>query len=144
MISRNWNKTLSIILIIVLLGLFGVISYTYAGPQAEDSFTEFYLKGTGYSVENYPEVLTLGEKGEVTVGIINRQHETVTYVLEVIIAGIKDNEVNPVVLDHNEKWEEILCFTPDKRGDNQKVEFLLYKKGQGEVYQNLYLCVDVN
>ena len=26
------------------------------------------------------------------------------------------------------------CFTPDRVGDNQKVEFLLYRQGQNEVY----------
>jgi hypothetical protein len=28
-------------------------------------------------------------------------------------------------------------------GDNQKVEFLLYKNGSAEVYQDLHLWVDV-
>jgi len=73
----------------------------------------------------------VGEEGKVIVGIINR--------VEVAIDGVKNNEVGPVALDHNGEWEEIVGFTPGRAGDNQKVEFLLYKQGQNEVYQRLHL-----
>jgi uncharacterized membrane protein len=85
----------------------------------------------------------LGEEGKVIVGIINREHETVTYRVEVAINGVKNNEVVPVALDHDGEWEEIVSFTPNKAGDNQKVEFLLYRQGQSEVYQRLHLWADV-
>jgi uncharacterized membrane protein len=46
-------------------------------------------------------------------------------------------------LEHGGKWEQIMSFTPDKAGDNQKVEFLLYRQGQNEVYREVYIWIDV-
>ena len=141
--ERGWDKTLSIILVIVILGALAMLGYVIASPKVGERFTEFYIEGLEGKAADYPKELTMGEKGKVIVGIINREHETVTYRVEVVIDGVKNNEVGPVALDHDEKWEEIVGFTPNKAGDNQKVEFLLYRQGQNEVYQRLHLWVDV-
>ena len=61
------------------------------------------------------------------MGIVNREQETMTYRVEVAIDGVKNNELGPMTLDHDGKWEEIVSFTPVWAGDNQKVEFLLYQ-----------------
>jgi len=75
---------------------------------------------------------------------INREHETVSYRVEVRIDGVGNNEVGPLVLGHDEKWEEAVSFTPNRAGDSQKVEFLLYKNGGSEPYlKPLHLWVDV-
>ena len=75
--------------------------------------------------------------------IINREHETVSYQIEVAVDGVKRNEVGPVTLDHDDEWETVVGFTPAGVGDSQKVEFLLYRQGREEVYQELHLWVDV-
>ena len=42
------------------------------------------------------------------------------------------------------KWEMELSFIPQVAGDNQRVEFLLYKNGENKPYMEpLYLLVDV-
>ena len=67
-----------------------------------------------------------------------------SYRLEVSINGIKNNEIVPVVLEHDEKWEEIVNFTLGNAGNRQKVEFLLYKNGEPNLYlEPLRLWVDV-
>ena len=48
-----------------------------------------------------------------------------------------------MTLEHDEKWEEIVAFTPDRAGDRQKVEFLLYKQEQSEAYRGLHFWIDV-
>jgi len=141
--GRGWDKTLSIILVLAILGALGMLGYTIANPKVEEGFTEFYLEGLEGKAADYPKELVMGEEGKVIMGIINREHETVTYRVEVAIDGVKNNEVGPVALDHDGEWEKIVGFTPNKAGDNQKVEFLLYKQGQNEVYQRLHLWVDV-
>jgi len=138
-----WDRALSVILALTILGALGTLGYAIASPKVGERFTEFYIEGLEGKAIDYPKELALGEKGKVIVGIINREHETVTYRVEVAIDGAKNNEVEPVTLDHDGKWEEIVGFTPDKAGDNQKVEFLLYRQGQNEVYQRLHLWVDV-
>lgn len=88
--------------------------------------------------------MRLGGGEKVIVGIVNYKHEVVGYRIEVKIDGIENNEVGPVVLANEQKWEGIVSFTPDKAGDNQKVEFLLYKNGEAEpCLKPLHLWVDV-
>ena len=48
------------------------------------------------------------------------------------------------MLEHDEKWEETVSFTPARVGDNQKTEFLLYKNEESEPYlEPLHLWVNV-
>ena len=141
--GRGWDRTLSIILTLTILGALGMLGYAIASPKVGERFTEFYIEGLEGKAADYPKELVAGEEGKVIVGIINREHEMVTYRVEVAIDEIKNNEVGPVALDHDGEWEEIVGFTPGRAGDNQKVEFLLYKQGQNEVYHRLHLWVDV-
>ena len=138
-----WGRVLSVILALTILGVLGVLGYTIANPKAGEKFTEFYILGLEGKAIDYPEALMVGEEGKVLVGIINREREIATYWLEVDIDGVKNNEVGAVTLKDGEKWEGIAGFTPDKAGDNQKVEFLLYRQGREGVYQRLHLWVDV-
>ena len=87
--------------------------------------------------------LRVGEEGKVIVGIINREYEAVNYLVEVRVDGARDNQMGPLELGHDERREEPVSFTPDRAGDDQKVEFLLYKDGEGEPYLKLHLWVDV-
>ena len=137
-----WDRALSIILTVAILGGLGTLGYVIANPQGE-KFTEFYILGLNGKVIDYPGEPKVGEEGKVILGITNREGGAVTYRVEVLIDGVKNNEVGPVTLEHNGKWEEIVGFTPNRIGANQKVEFLLYRLGQNEVYQRLHLWVDV-
>ncbi len=138
-----WTKLLSIVLVVSILGTLGVLGYFITTPKVGEEFTEFYILGIEGKAADYPKELAMGEEGRVTVGIVNHEHEPVTYRIEVIMYGGKNKEVGPVGLEHNEKWEGIIAFTPNEPGENQKVEFLLYRQGQTDVYQSLHLWVDV-
>lgn len=133
----------SIILVLAVVGALGVLGYAIASPKAGEKFTEFYILGLDGKAIDYPGELIVGEEGKVKVGIISREQETATYWVEVAIEGAKSNEVGMVTLEDGEKWEGIVGFAPDRVGDNQKVEFLLYKQGWNGVYQRLHLWVDV-
>jgi len=137
-----WGRVLSIILALVILGALGALGYTIANPKAKE-FTEFYILGLEGKAIDYPEELMVGEEGKALMGIINREQEIATYWVEVTIDRVKNNEMRTVTLKNGEKWEGIAGFTPDKAGDNQKVEFLLYRQGQEGVYHRLRLWVDV-
>ncbi len=138
-----WSRVLSSILALAILGALAMLGYTITTHNLGERFTEFYLLSLSGEAEDYPHLLMVGEEGKVVVGIINREDETVTYRLEIRIDGVISNKVGAVTLKHDKKWEETVGFTPARVGDKQKVEFLLYKQGQSEVYQGLYLWVDV-
>lgn len=139
----RWDKALSIILVITIVGALGMLGYVLATPRAGERFTEFYLLGLSGEAIDYPEELAVGEEGKVLVAIVNRERETMAYQVEVMIDRAKNNEIGPVTLEHNGKWERLVGFTLNRTGDNQKVEFLLYKQGQNKAYTRLHLWVDV-
>jgi len=85
----------------------------------------------------------VGEEGEVVVSIINREHDKANYRVEVGIDGVITNKVGPVTLEHDEEWEAMVGFTPNKAGDKQQAEFLLYRQEQEEAYRRLHFWLDV-
>lgn len=140
--ASAWEKALFTILVTAILGTLVMLAYVVAVPRAEE-FTEFYILGLEGKAADYPERLAVGEEGKVIVGIVNHEGEEVNYRLEVRVDGEKKRNLEPIVLNNEQKWEEIVDFTVEKAGDKQKVEFLLYKLGQIEVYHSLYLRIDV-
>ncbi len=149
MVLFNWGKgiqsrVLSIILVLAVLGVLGVVSYAIAKPKVGQKFTEFYILGSEDRDADYPETLNTGQEGNVTIGIVNHEYQDVSYRVEVLLNGIKDDEVGPVRLEQDEKYEETVTFTLYQAGNNQKIEFLLYKNGDTEPYlEPLRLWIDV-
>ncbi len=140
-----WDKVLSVVLVVAMIGALGMLGYVIATPKVGERFTEFYILGMEGEAADYPQVLTVGEEGKVIVGIVNSEHERVSYHIEVMIGNAKNNEVGPIELEHDEKWEGIVVFTPNEPDEGQKVEFLLYKNGEVEPsVESLYLWIDVN
>lgn len=138
------DKVLSIVLIAAILGAIGALGYVIATPRVGEKFTEFYVLGLEGKAVDYPRELKVGEEGKVIVGIVNHEHETVSYRVEVMIDGVRNNEVREIVLKHDEKWEQEVSFIPEKAGGNQKVEFLLYRNSEAEPYlKPLCLWIDV-
>jgi len=123
------DKVLSIVLVFTVLGALGMMGYAIATPKMGQRFTEFYILGSEGKAADYPKELKVGQEGRVTIGVVNHEYETVSYRLEVRINGLKNNEVGPIVLEHEEKWEREVSFLPKIAGKNQRVEFLLYKNG---------------
>ena len=137
------DKVLSVILIVTILGAVGTLGYVIAAPKIGEKFTEFYILGPEGEAEGYPKELVVGEEGKVIIGIINQEHETVSYRVEVTIDGARHDEIGPVVLHHEGRWEHEVSFMPTQIGENQKVELLLYKQGQSEAYRSLHLWINV-
>lgn len=137
------NIALSVIPVLAIIGALGMLGYAIVKPGVTEEFTEFYILGPEAKAADYPRQLVVGQEGKVIAGIVNREQETASYGLEVIIDGVTNNEAGPVTLEYGEKWEGIVSFTPNRVGNNQKVEFLLYRQGQNEAYQELHLWVNV-
>ncbi len=146
---RGWgaqsllNKTLSAILVVAILGVVGVVGYITLSPRVGERFTEFYLLGLEGEAKDYPTELKVGDEGKVTLVIVNWEHETVSYEVEVTINGTTNRVIGPLILEHGEKWESEVTLIPTAAGVNQKVNFLLYKQGRSKTYRSLQLWVDV-
>ncbi|MBA7677351.1 hypothetical protein ES703_85608 [subsurface metagenome] len=90
-----------------------------------------------------PKELLVGKTGYVILGIVNHEHQFVTYTAKVLIEEKENNSLGPIILEHQEKWEEKIGFTPTQAGKNIKVQFLLYRDNQSESYRNLHLWLEV-
>ena len=138
------NKALTIILGVLLLCAIGGVIYISVSPGAGERFTEFYILGPEGKAVDYPEKVVLGEEAKVVAGIVNQEHREVSYRIEITIDGEKNGEIGPVVLNHEEKWEQEVRFRPEKVGTGQKVEFLLYKDEESATASEwLHIWVDV-
>jgi len=138
------NKVLAIILGVLLICAIGGVVYITVVPPVGEKFTEFYLLGTEGKAVGYPEEVVLGEEARVIVGIVNREYQETSYRIEITIAGEENGEIGPVVLAHDEKWEQEISIHPDRLGEQQKVEFLLYKNEMSaNASEKLYIWVDV-
>ena len=138
------GSVLSTILIIAMLGAIGTPRYVIAAPKVGERFTEFYVIGLDGKTVDYFKGLKVGEEGRVIVRIVNHEKEGVSYWVGVRIDGVRNNEVESTRLGDEPKWEEVVGFTPNRVGDNQKVEFLLHKNGKTEPYlKPLHLWINV-
>ena len=146
------DKILTAILIISIVLALSVTVYVIITPKEGEKFTEFYVLGPGGMAGEYPTNLTVGEEGEVIIGVVNHEYAAVTYQLELKVnGGVIDQK--SIVLTHNETWEGPFTFKPKKAGEDQKLEFLLYKnpfnksvygeEDEEEIYRALHLWVDV-
>ena len=139
------EKYISITLIVAIVAAIGCLSYIIATPKQGEKYTEFYILNNEGKIENYPQHLLWSESAEIIIGVVNNEHEQVTYRIEVIIDGIDYHEINIDTLDHEEKWEQLVNITPPKEGNKQRIEFWLYKNSEDKPYfeDPLNLCVDV-
>ncbi len=142
--SSLLSSALSAFLILAILGALGFLFYSVAVPATSERFTEFYILGQDGNAGNYPVELKVDQEATVIVGIINREQEISSYRVSVKMNGLESDKWAPSDLAHEEKREKTISFQPVTEGDNQKVEFLLYKQGQNEIYLTLHLLVNVN
>lgn len=141
--TTRLDKALSFVLLLAIMGAIGALVYVVTAPRAEENFTDFYILGSGDMMQDYPQELVLGEQAEVTLGIVNHEHEHANYNIRVRWDGETAQEIGPIGLADEEEWRERVVLIPPKAGDDQKVEFLLYKGEGDEPYLALHLWVDV-
>jgi uncharacterized membrane protein len=145
------DKVLSMVLAVAIVGAIGTLGYVVATPKVGEKFTEFYILGPEGNAANYTTELKLGEEGRVILGIVNHEQERASYKVEVWIDGEKaklriegeDEDEIKIELEHEGKWEEEVGYVPQKAGENQKVEFVLYKNGEPYFTEPLHLWIDV-
>jgi uncharacterized membrane protein len=168
--GSKFNKSLTLILVIAILGAFGTLGYTIMNPKVGEIFTEFYILGLNGKAQDYPtgfflqtgQVISVNYgsqisdnstgRGEVTLGIINHEQQKESYSLQITIAdepativydGIITDQIKPIELQTGEKWEHTIGFAPKHLGDSQKVEFLLFKGDNSTAENSLHLWIDV-
>jgi len=144
--ANRTDKILNIILIISILLSVTMLVYVVVTPKEGEKFTEFYILGLGGMADDYPTELSVGKEAQVIVGIVNHEYRTVNYTMSIDVYNGLDNITiydTELSIPHNETWENPVAFTPSVRGDNLKLQFLLYKDGNlSAPYRSLHLWVN--
>lgn len=136
------DKGLSIVLIASIIVSSATLVYVVVTPKIGERFTEFYLLGPNGTAFDYPTDIKFGEEGKVIIGIVNKEYKNITYLLEVNFNGSLIYK-EYIFLIENEIWEFKFTFKAIKKGENQKLEFLLYNDQQIEAYRKLHLWISV-
>jgi len=139
------DRILTVILVISIIAAVVMVVYVIVTPKQGEKFTEFYILGPGGMADDYPTHFVLGESGTVIVGVVNHEYRVVNFSLMLKL----DNETlqgpEPIMLAHNETWEQEVTFAPDKAGYDMKLQFLIYKEDNYTVpYRDLHLWVNVS
>ena len=137
------SNTLSIALGLAVLASVAAFIYVITAPPPEDAFTEFYILDPNGRAIEYPTRLKVGEKIALNMVIVNREHETTSYRVEINKDGNLKNEIGLIMLEDGQKFEKTVYLTMEKAGENQGVNFLLYIQKQSSVYESLYILVNV-
>jgi uncharacterized membrane protein len=138
------DKILSYILIIVILIAVSSVIYIIVNPSPGEKFTQFYILGSDGKAGNYPTNLSVGENGNLTINVINNEGSTANYQL-VVNLGNETLENQSFILANEEKKEIPFIFQPKQSGNQQKLEFILYKlPNNQQPYRYLDLLINVS
>ena len=143
--KKKWmDRLLNIMLALAAVVCICTIVYAIATPKTGEKFSEFYILGTEGKAENYPRDVKLGSPISLTIGVMNHEQTETTYTVKVIIDGVNNRVFPMITLAPEQKQEQVISFTPAKVGENQKVEFLLFKNAETEPYLTLHIWVNVS
>jgi uncharacterized membrane protein len=141
----KFNRALFIILVAAIVVTLGFIIYMTVVPQKADKFTEFYVLNAEGKAQDYPEQVIVSNPVDILLGVVNHEYQPASYQVYIKMDGIEVGKANIGTLEHNQKWEEKVSFTPQVVGQKQSVDFVLYKNGETEPYpkEPLRLYIDV-
>jgi uncharacterized membrane protein len=155
------DKALVVATVGLLIASGGLAVHIATTPRTGEQFTELYVLGEQGMADDYPTNLTVNETGHITIGAINREHESVDYTLVVgfgygfenmtRVGEIPDDsnitlERNNTYYDtefslnHNERWNQSLNFSVSQPGE-YKLYMCLLK--DGEFYIDIHFWIDV-
>lgn len=141
--DSRFDKFLSILLILSIVTSLIILVYIVNTPKQGEKFTEFYILGIEGKADNYPTHMESGNNSSLIVGIVNHEYIPTNYTLMVLL---ENNTLNSkyIQLEHNSISEEKIFFTPGLKGNNLKLEFLLYKENNFKApYRELHLWVKI-
>lgn len=136
------DRILAAFLAVLVVGAAAALIYVAARPRNTEHFTDFYVLGMSGTAGYYPSEIVVGASADVTIGIVNREGEVVSYQVRVLFGGSEVKTVDGISLLDGAAWEETIVLAPTAAGDNQQVQFLLYRANESEPYRELHLWID--
>ena len=148
------DKALVVGTVILLIASGALAVHIATTPRTGERFTEFYILGEGGMADDYPNDLQVNETGTLTIGVVNREHETTDYTVVMglgyefddmnSIGTLSDNISLPgnntyfeteISLNHTESWNMTVEFSVEMP-EIYRMKFFLLR--DGEVYRDLH------
>lgn len=140
---RRIDLAFNAALVVAVLAVVGTVAWKIQQPTPGEAFTEFYILGAQGMLQDYPTDLRSGETQGYNVGIINHEGEPTGYDVRAFVGEAEVGAVESLTLSDDETWEGVVEVTPGSTGERQKLEFRLFRAGDGEAYRTVHLFVDV-
>jgi uncharacterized membrane protein len=141
------DRVFAVILVLSTLASVVGLAHIIGNPKEREHFTEFYILGANKTADGYPADLILGKNGMVIVGIVNHEYRPVDYTMELRLENQSlplPKDQKQISLAHNMSWIEPVTFTPPFKGNNMKLEFLLFNETEKQTpYRNLHIWINV-
>jgi uncharacterized membrane protein len=143
------DKRLSKFILIALLLAGLATAWIFLVPSPDQFMTDFYMLGPEGLAENFPRQAAPGEQLSLTMGLSNKERESMTYRVEIwAMDPLEDKrekvgESIPITLQPGESIEWPLSWSMPWPGDDQQVEFLLFHDDDPDPYRQLRLWLNV-
>lgn len=106
-------------------------------------YTEFYLIDHNNDTTDYPINITRGSVEKVNVGIINQEHARTNYTVEVLKDNKHITQFNRTLDDKEEVEIPYYIDSTSMTGENQTIDFILYKGNTSSPYRTLNIKYNV-
>ena len=141
------DRTLTTIAIASIALSLCVFAYLVATPGSEH-FTELYVLGSYGKAKDYPNEFILGQTKPIVAGVINKEQGDASYELVIRLNDSKGNattlHTEQITLRDGQTWEQRIPLTPDRAGNDMKIELSLYKKPDlNTPYRQAYFWTNV-
>ena len=106
--------------------------------------TEFYILNAEGEAGNYLRQVKVNDNINLTAVIINHENQNTGYTIQITDNGTRMETIDTGILSPAEKWERPVKVTLKSIGNDQRVEFFLFKDGEEAPYftEPLYLYID--
>lgn len=143
--DRNERYLTWFLVAFLVLSVLGTVYLSATPAQRTDPYTELYVEGPDGNASDYPQRLSVGESGNVTVGVSNHENRWMQYTL-VYRLGAEQIGKQTISIEGEESWEGKRSFTPKEPGRKQ-LQIHLYRGAQpppnADPYRTVYLWVSV-
>ena len=141
------DRVFAVLLVLLIITSVVGLAHIIGNQKEREHFTEFYILGANKTADGYPTDLVLGKSETVIVGIVNHEYRPVDYTMEMRLENQSlrlPEDQKQISIAHNMSWIEPVTFTPPFKGNNMKLEFLLFNETEKQTpYRNLHLWINV-
>lgn len=140
------KRALTVVFLLVLIALVAGTTFILQGMGKQESYTEFYLLGSGGKSTHYPTTVTLGDTINVTVAVVNHENATQEYFVQTEFDANAPQDVATFELQDGATWQQVVRVKAEAVGANSRVTYMLYKvaaSGARSVAGRLYVLLQV-